>query len=231
MYGVAGRIRGVLSTDLPALQKAIDEAECLIRDLESGIEATPVDPDRVLTPEGAAAARVSNRAPLSPVPPPPRRHWDTRQLREAWDPVRDALLDHTDREIRVIYPLALKILEGRMDLRRALSTPIVQMIAEHEEIRAKLPALRAVAVNYDPVVKATNRVPHLFERFTRVEEIELFPALLQLADGNFDVTATPLMARYQTGNSVTRSLRRSKPPKAAKRPSLLERLRALVEGD
>ena len=114
-----------------------------------------------------------------------------------------------DKERTILYPLALRVLEGRMDQRKLLAIPVAHMVSEHQEMRVRFPAFRSESLGYDPISRQLGAVQQCFELYTRREELEIFPELLGLADDQLDIMATPLHAHYRTADDVGRSLRRS----------------------
>ena len=228
MHALTDSIRQLLARDLPAFEQSLAVAEAALADLERTVRAETIEAreehyanavtensellEDITDPSVNA---VANRAPISVVPPPPRPAWDTVALRRRWDPLHARMRSHVGAERRALYPLALSVLEGRLDQRRALAAPIAQMVAEHEELRQALPAFRRAALAFSPIAPQLQAVAQQFERITRREEVELFPGLLLLADGSFDMTATPLRARYREGPQVSRSLRQARPREVA----------------
>jgi hypothetical protein len=217
------RIEQYLQVEHLALRHAIAEAHPAIEALR---------PVRASTTPPPMARRFH---PLQNAPTPEAAQTQPkllphRAVQESWAALAVPLEAHLGREDRVLA-VARRVLGGDIKHRAAMVSVLVQFDAEHAEIRRLAGHLRASAMLLEEARRPVMDVLDRYDDATRVQEIEIYPALLAGSDLAFQLGQTPVPAHYQRSDDVLRSIRASKvDPDARPEPSptLVQKLMRLI---
>ncbi len=224
------RIERYLKNEHAAVRLAVAEATGVIDDLRSTRTTT--------TPAPQARRGGPLIAPMEQVPEPSRRRLEPHlTVQDAWKSFIEPLEAHLTREDRVLA-VAQRVLGGDTKHRAAMLSVLHQFEGEHGELRRLAGHVRAAAMLHErarkPVVTALER----YDEATRVQEIEIYPALLAGSELAFQLGQTPVPVHYQRSDNVLRSIRARSPlassasaePEAAAPADsgLIDRLRRLI---
>lgn len=221
------RIERYLKNEHPAVRQAVAEATLVINDLRSRPARTPAPQPR----RGGAPVAAE---PVPPSEPGKRGLLAHVTVQDAWRSFAEPLEAHLTREERVLA-VARRVLGGDTKHRAPMLAILQQFEGEHADLRRLAGQLRAAAMLHEDARRPVVAVLERYDEATRVQEIEIYPALLAGSELAFQLGQTPVPLHYQRSDDVLRSIRSRAPaasadpsPEPEPSPSLADRLRRLI---